>query len=172
MQSLVFLGLLGSSALAHPAASGANKNPWKPSLSKRLVDLDQFRPGTVASYINATETNSSPDTKLIKRDDYVATATELVKSKVPNVEFRVYDSYIGTNGIGHVYFRQTIFGLDVDNTDFNVNVSVNKWKEAENSELIEYNTDSLLDRKGWLNLLPRPQLLHRASASEQPLDKA
>lgn len=123
MQSLVILGLLGSSALAHPSVSSANKKPWKPSLSKRVVDLDQFRPGTAATYINATETNSSPDTKLIKRDDYVATATALVKSKVPDAEFRVYDSYVGTNGIGHVYFRQTIFGIDVDNTDFNVNVS-------------------------------------------------
>ncbi|KAG8160668.1 hypothetical protein KVR01_008932 [Diaporthe batatas] len=123
MQSLVLLGLLGSSALAHPAVQSANKKTWKPTLSKRLVDLDQFRPGTVASYVNATETSSSPETKLIKRDDFVATATALVKSKVPDTEFRVYDSYISTNGIGHVYFRQTIFGLDVDNTDFNVNIA-------------------------------------------------
>lgn len=136
MQSLVLLGLLGSSALAHPAVQSANKKTWKPTLSKRLVDLDQFRPGTVASYVNATETNSSPDTKLIKRDDYVATATALVKSKAPDAEFRVYDSYIGSNGIGHVYFRQTIFGLDVDNTDFNVNVS-----EIAREKWIEPTTD-------------------------------
>lgn len=141
MQSLVLLGLLGSSALAHPAVQSANKKPWKPSLSKRLVDLDQFRPGTAATYINATETNSSPDTKLIKRDDYVATATALVKSKAPDAEFRVYDSYIGANGIGHVYFRQTIFGIDVDNTDFNVNVSKEKRKNV-----FELTADILLDR--------------------------
>ncbi|KAL1875472.1 hypothetical protein Daus18300_003211 [Diaporthe australafricana] len=123
MQSLVLLGLLGSSALAHPAVQSSNKKTWKPSLSKRLVDLNQYRPATTATYINATETVSSPDTKLIKRDDYVATATALVKTAAPDAEFRVYDSYVGTNGIGHVYFRQTLFGLDVDNTDFNVNIA-------------------------------------------------
>lgn len=131
MQSLVLLGLLGSSALAHPAVQSSNKKTWKPSLSKRLVDLNQYRPATTATYINATETISSPDTKLIKRDDYVSTATALVKTVAPDAEFRVYDSYIGTNGIGHVYFRQTVFGLDVDNTDFNVNVSVQSL-EAKN----------------------------------------
>lgn len=145
MQSLVLLGLLGSSALAHPSVQAANKKPWKPSLSKRLVDLDQFRPGTAATYINATETNSSPDNKLIKRDDYVATATALVKSKVPDAEFRVYDSYIGTNGIGHVYFRQTIFGIDVDNTDFNVNVST-KYGKKGGEMGFELTADTFPDR--------------------------
>ena len=38
-----------------------------------------------------------------KRADYVDTATELVKSKVPGATFRVVDDhYVGANGIAHV----------------------------------------------------------------------
>lgn len=60
-----------------------------------------------------------------KDDDYVATATKLVKSTFPNMTFRtVKDHYIGTNGIGHVHFKQTAHGIDIDNADFNVNVSI------------------------------------------------
>ena len=59
-----------------------------------------------------------------KDDDYVSTATKLVKSTFPKSTFRVVDDhYIGTNGIGHVHFKQTAHGLDIDNSDFNVNVS-------------------------------------------------
>lgn len=61
---------------------------------------------------------------LLKRDSYVDSATAVVQSTVPGVEFRVVDDhYVGTNGVAHVNFKQTVHGLDVDNSDFNVNVS-------------------------------------------------
>lgn len=116
MQSLVLLGLMGT-ALAHPAH--VHKS-WK--ATKRTVDLNQFRLNTNATYSNATEAALNPVTKLLKRESYIDTATALVQSVVPGAEFRVSDSYIGSNGIGHVYFKQTLFGLDIDNSDFNVNV--------------------------------------------------
>lgn len=96
MQRLLVLGLAGS-ALAHPAHV---HKPWKPALSKRTVDLEQYRLSTNTTYTNATATLTSPSVKLLKRESYVDTATALVQSIVPDAEFRVTDSYIGTNGIG------------------------------------------------------------------------
>lgn len=119
MQSLVVLGLLGT-ALAHPAHT-ANK-AWKPT--KRTVDLNQFRLETNSTYANAAVAAADPVVKRLgKRGTIVETATALVQSVFPDAEFRVADSYVGTNGIGHVYLKQTAFGLDIDNSDFNVNVS-------------------------------------------------
>jgi extracellular elastinolytic metalloproteinase len=34
----------------------------------------------------------------------------------------VGDHYVGTNGIAHFYFKQTVNDLDIDNADFNVNI--------------------------------------------------
>lgn len=118
MQSLVLLGLLGT-ALAHPAHT--SHKSWKPT--KRTVDLNQFRPETNSSYTSATVAAADPAVKLLKRGSIVDTATALVQSVFPDAEFRVSDSYVGANGVGHVYFKQTAFGLDIDNSDFNVNVS-------------------------------------------------
>ena len=50
-------------------------------------------------------------------------ATAVVKKVLPNAEFRLVDDhYVGSNGIAHVNFKQTVHGLDIDNADFNVNV--------------------------------------------------
>lgn len=58
-----------------------------------------------------------------KRSTYVETATELVKTTVPGIEFRLAgDHYVDVNGIAHVNFKQTTHGIDIDNADFNVNV--------------------------------------------------
>lgn len=122
MQSLVLLGLLGT-ALAHPGhASHKSKSAWKPT--KRTVDLNQFRLETNSSYASASVAAADPAVKRLgKRGTIVETATALVQSVFPDAEFRIADSYVGTNGVGHVYFKQTVFGLDIDNSDFNVNVS-------------------------------------------------
>lgn len=32
------------------------------------------------------------------------------------------DHYVGTNGIAHFNFKQTVNGVDIDNADFNVNI--------------------------------------------------
>jgi extracellular elastinolytic metalloproteinase len=117
---LLVLGLLGSTAgvAGHQIRS-------KQQLGTRVVDLNQYRLPVRANYVNATETSSSPHVALLKRGTYVDTATELLKSVVPGVTFRlVSDHYVGSNGVAHVYFKQTAHGLDIDNADFNVNVSV------------------------------------------------
>jgi extracellular elastinolytic metalloproteinase len=107
--------------VAHPAAK---ENAWKKNLNKRTLDLDQFRTEPNSVYKTSESTKSDAAAlSLLKRSDYVETATELVKSVYPDAEFRVTNNYVGTNGVSHVYLKQTIHGLDVDNSDFNVNVS-------------------------------------------------
>ena len=57
--------------------------------------------------------------------DYVDIAKAFVESEVPDATFRVVkDHYVGTNGVAHVYLKQTVNGVDVDNAVFNVNVSL------------------------------------------------
>lgn len=97
MQRLLSLGLLGS-ALAHPTHN-LRSSTWKPDLTKRVVDLEQYRVSAVASYSNATVTKEDPAARVVKRDSYVDTATALVQSVVPGAEFRVSDHYVGTNGV-------------------------------------------------------------------------
>lgn len=95
MQNLFILSLLGFT-LAHQAQV---QKPWNPSLLKRVVDLDQFRVSANTTYTNATATHSDPATKLAKRENYVDTATALVQSLLPNIEFRIADHYVGTDGV-------------------------------------------------------------------------
>ncbi|KAJ0161302.1 Extracellular metalloproteinase mep [Colletotrichum tanaceti] len=118
MKSLALLGLLGptSQIFAHPATSH--------NIGRRGIDIEAFRLPQLGSYTNATETEASPPIALLlKRESYVETATELVQKLAPDAEFRlVGDHYVGTNGIGHVNFKQTAHGLDIDNADFNVNI--------------------------------------------------
>jgi extracellular elastinolytic metalloproteinase len=123
MRSVVALGLLGYALQthAHPA-SFVNPKPYA-HLSRRAVDLNKFRLPQTAQYVDATKTVNDPVISIVKRDTYVETATELVKSIVPGATFRlVGDHYVGTNGIAHVNFKQTAHGLDIDNADFHVNV--------------------------------------------------
>jgi extracellular elastinolytic metalloproteinase len=119
MRSLVLLGLLGASlpASAHPTATG------KPGIRRRTVDLNAFRITQAAEYHSEPVAASNAKLLSIKRGTYLETATELLKSVVPNASFRLVDDhYVGTNGIAHVNFKQTAHGLDIDNADFNVNV--------------------------------------------------
>lgn len=103
----------------HPAPEA------RPGLQRRTVDLNAFRLTALSEYVNATVAESSIDSaSLSRRADYVDTATALVKDKVPGATFRlVQDHYVGANGVAHVHFKQTANGLDIDNADFNVNVS-------------------------------------------------
>lgn len=123
MRSLLLLGLLGASlpAQGHPTHS------YKGGLRRRTVDLNSYRLKETAQYSNRASTSSNNAVQLLKRDSYVDTATELVKSVVPDATFRLVDDhYVGKNGIAHVNFKQTAHGIDIDNADFNVNVSPNK----------------------------------------------
>ncbi|KAJ9144171.1 Extracellular metalloproteinase [Pleurostoma richardsiae] len=120
MLSLLLLGVLGAATVrAHPAP-----HQGKPGIQRRAVDLEAYRLEATAEYSNATATTANPSASIFRRDSYVDTATALVKSLVPNAEFRVVDDhYVGANGIAHVNFKQTAHGLDIDNADFNVNVA-------------------------------------------------
>lgn len=117
--------LLAGLAVALPL--GVAGHPARPqtALSPRGIDVNAYRFTSTAKY-NEHKTTSQMVQSFAysKDDDYVATATKLVKSTFPNMTFRtVKDHYIGTNGIGHVHFKQTAHDIDIDNADFNVNVS-------------------------------------------------
>lgn len=125
MHSLLLLGLTGLAAnvQAHPQRHQRNTNT---AMAKRGVDIDSFRMPQVGDYNGAKVTKESADIMSIAKRDasYVDTASEVVKTVAPDAEFRVVkDHYVGSNGVAHVNFRQTIHGIDVDNADFNVNVS-------------------------------------------------
>lgn len=85
--------------------------------------MNSLRLGTTSQYVNHKAAKADQSLKLLKRATYVETATELVKQIIPDAEFRLKkDHYVGTNGIAHVYFRQTVNGIDVGNANFNVNI--------------------------------------------------
>jgi extracellular elastinolytic metalloproteinase len=112
--------LAGAGLVAIAASHPAHGN----SLARRAIDINAYRLTATSEYVNATEAVSEPGLSLHKRGDYLETATKLVKSKAKKATFRVVgDHYVGSNGIAHVNFKQTANGLDVDNGDFNINVS-------------------------------------------------
>ena len=145
MRGILLAGFLSSAAYVrgHPAPEARTGA----ALQRRTIDLNAFRLPALSEYINATITDTTIDSSSFnKRADYVDTASELVKSKAPDATFRVVqDHYVGANGIAHVvcinnfstidetftdhhlfqHFKQTANGLDIDNADFNVNVSRN-----------------------------------------------
>jgi extracellular elastinolytic metalloproteinase len=89
-----------------------------------LEDRGNWRLREAASYVSNADVTAESTLQLLKRDTYIETATELVKSAASGVVFRLVDDhYIGSNGIGHVHFKQTVHGLDVDNADFTVNIA-------------------------------------------------
>jgi extracellular elastinolytic metalloproteinase len=99
-------------------------------ISRRAIDLDSFRMKVPVAYTNATAVVADPSIPtLARRSTAEDTATELVKQIAPRATFRLVDNYVGTNGIAHFYFKQTANGLDVDNGDFNVNVSHHDQRE-------------------------------------------
>ncbi|KZM24704.1 low affinity high capacity ammonium permease [Ascochyta rabiei] len=116
MYASLVVGLFLSTVVgAHPTAHDN-------SLVARAIDLNAFRLKPTSKYVNASVAES-PSVRLRRREDYVETATELVKSIANGATFRVVgDHYVGANGIAHVNFKQTAHDLDIDNADFNVNV--------------------------------------------------
>ncbi|KAK0109422.1 Fungalysin/Thermolysin Extracellular metalloproteinase 5, variant 2 [Cadophora gregata] len=114
------VALLAANVLGHPSAPSTSRR----GLSPRVIDLTKFRITTESTYSNATATAESEIVPLVRRADYVDTATALVASVAPGAEFRVVDDhYVSDSGIAHVNFKQTAHGLDIDNADFNVNVA-------------------------------------------------
>lgn len=72
-----------------------------------------------------------------------------------------------TLGLGHkkhVYFKQTLFGLDIDNSDCNVNVRgflLKCTSHRDDLEIVMLMSGYVLDCQRWLCVLVRQQLLHR-----------
>nr|OQO17732.1 Extracellular metalloproteinase MEP [Rachicladosporium sp. CCFEE 5018] len=125
MRTTLAFGLLASASLvsSHPAPSTGRRS-FGPYLQRRAVDLNSFRLKPVSTYVNATQVEVSPEVStIVKRADYVSTASELVSKLSPSAEFRIVgDHYVGTNGIAHVNVRQTANGLNIDNADYNINI--------------------------------------------------
>ena len=120
--TLLLIGLTGLApqAGAHPSRRQPNPSP----LSKREINLEAFQLPQLTKYVPQDEVPDDVSVKLAKRADYTETAKDLVKSTFPKADFRlVSDHYVGSNGIAHVNFKKTVNGIDVDNADFNVNVS-------------------------------------------------
>ncbi|KAL5113149.1 ammonium transporter [Pleosporales sp. CAS-2024a] len=120
MRSLLLTSLASlvtlKNAQAHPAHNARG-------LTKRGIDLDSYRLKHPVSYTNAKDAGSDISiSSLTRRATAEETASELVKKVAPGATFRVVDNYVGSNGVSHVYFKQTVNGLDIDNGDFNVNV--------------------------------------------------
>ncbi|KAI8932460.1 hypothetical protein NX059_010645 [Plenodomus lindquistii] len=120
MRSFLLASLASLSAVSvygHPAHNSRG-------LTRRAVDLNAFRPKVNTSYKNATAVIADPTIPTIaRRADPEQVATELVAQIVPEAQFRLLnDHYVGTNGIAHFYYKQTVNGIDVDTGDFNVNV--------------------------------------------------
>jgi extracellular elastinolytic metalloproteinase len=94
-------------------------------LNKRGVDLDSFRMKVPVTYTNAAAVGSDASiAALTRRATAEDTATELVKKTAPGASFRLVESYTGTNGVAHFFYKQTANGYDIDNGDFNVNVGI------------------------------------------------
>jgi extracellular elastinolytic metalloproteinase len=122
MRSFLLTSLV---SLAIPEITQGHPYHGTHSLTRRAVNLDSFRMKIPVTYKNAKEVGSDPTiNSLIRRASIEDTATDLVKATVPGASFRLIQSYVGTNGIAHFYFKQTAHGIDIDNGDFNVNVSV------------------------------------------------
>ncbi|PWY84983.1 extracellular metallo proteinase MEP [Aspergillus heteromorphus CBS 117.55] len=102
--------------LAYPTPQSAPDRP--------AVDLNTLRLTANAEYISSLDVahgNSSIPT--FAEESYLDIAMRLVQGTVPGATFRLVDDhYVGDNGVAHVYFRQTVHGIDIDNADFNVNV--------------------------------------------------
>jgi extracellular elastinolytic metalloproteinase len=121
MRLLSFIGalVLAVSLTAHPTHSFQDTN------HRGVAVLDDLRLRPNVEYLdNNQQTPVSSSDETLMPQSYVETATQLVREKFANVTIRLKDDhYVGDNGVAHVHFRQTVHGVDVDNADFNVNVS-------------------------------------------------
>ncbi|KAM5435825.1 Extracellular metalloproteinase 4 [Microsporum ferrugineum] len=134
MHGLLLAGLLAlpSNVLGHPAEPPSSVNVTHRHIDTSAYFLPQLslynKSEDVAEYGGDNITGSGYSggdysASNLSSEDYVTVATSLLKATLPYASFRLIDDhYIGDSGIGHVHFRQTVYGIDIDNTDFNVNV--------------------------------------------------
>ena len=120
MQLSTILAVLGFTALGATHPTKQNKALF----SRGIANLDAFRLPMLANYTSAERTVARRDSTLSSSSDPVEVAKALIKDKSPDATFRLVDDhYKGSNGITHVRFKQTFHDIDVDNADYNVNVS-------------------------------------------------
>ncbi len=164
MKSLLLLGLTGLAAnvQAHPQRREPNESP----LSKRGIDLEKFRLPEISDYTTSSSAKADESVVSInKRGDYIEAAKELVKTVAPGAEYRlVNDHYVSSDGVAHVNFKQTLHGIDVDNGDFNVNVS----SFLELCISVHSRLTALPGWQGRQDLLVRQQLLQGRGAQGEP----
>lgn len=128
--------LLASLALAVPYVAAHPTKAQGSSLSKRSVDLDAFRPKIESVY---SDKNLVEETPLARRDPKPEIlARNQVRRTAPGSDFRLVESYTGTNGVTHFYYKQTFNGVDVAFGDFNVNVSIPTVETLQDHVLTEY----------------------------------
>ncbi|SMR60810.1 unnamed protein product [Zymoseptoria tritici ST99CH_1E4] len=123
-----------TAAYAHPHHD-AVRHSSNPLQARQLASgdaLENFRPRQRSAYVEAAALEGDVEAAASSEESdearglprYVRAATRFVERTFPDAEFReVGDHYVSGSGIGHVYFKQTIFGYDIDDADFNVNVN-------------------------------------------------
>lgn len=121
MHLSAILAILGSASVAsaHPAKRDTSISP------RGLANLDAFRMPLLSNYTSAEKIIAKREnTASANSDDALEVAKAHVKDKNPDATFRLVDDhYVGSNGITHVRFKQTIHDIDIDNADYTVNVS-------------------------------------------------
>lgn len=120
MQLPEILAAVGLTAVgaAHPT-----KESNKALFSRGVANLDAFRLPMLANYTSAEMAISKRDAAPSSSDP-IEVAKAHLKDKSGGASFRLVDDhYKGSNGITHIHFKQTFHDIDVDNADYNVNVS-------------------------------------------------
>lgn len=108
-------------SFAHPHhASSSNGIEARQVAGNRF---EQFRPVQRSTYVPEGEVSIARVPSA--GGDYVEVATAHLRSIHPEAEFRqVGDNHVSSSGVGHVYFKQTLNGIDIDDADFNVCISL------------------------------------------------
>lgn len=79
----------------------------------------------IPKYTSYAQVQASEDVKAISAPGDTAAATKLLQLVVPGAEFRLLDDHhVSSDGVTHVYFRQTWKDTDIEHRYFNVNVCV------------------------------------------------
>ena len=103
--------------LAHPVQqSDIAGNMENPVEKFRPVSTDKYVPWTTVKDLGLSKASGG----------YLQTATDFAKNYAPAANFRVTDNYVGKQGTAHVYLRQTLNGVDIANSDMNLNASHSK----------------------------------------------
>ncbi|KAG7115848.1 extracellular metalloproteinase 3 like [Verticillium longisporum] len=173
---------LAGLAAAHPARGPASSPQWK----NRAAALSNYRFGAASNY-TSFDVSPAKGSQRIRRErddavDYVDIATRTLRDAVPGAAFRVIDdAYVGTNGVAHVHFQQTIGGVDVDDASFNVNILEDGTvlsfgnsfakRDLHRRNYEEVERDPLVAFKSAVELLNLP-ITNASSATAEPTDEA